>query len=99
MAATKREKGKEKGAILVGRFWRDGEKSDVFSGYMEAGVLGRFHNVRFCPNDKKEREGDCDYVMIIRLESTPLGMLRYLSNNVQKALYQDDEEDDESTDR
>jgi hypothetical protein len=82
--------------LVVGRFWKKQDKDGYpyYRGYIELGVMGRII-VQLVSSSKRpgKEDKDSDMSMVIDTTQTPLGMLAMVSEKIQEALYED--QDDE----
>jgi len=77
---------------VVGRFWIDREDPEVSMGYIDLGVFGRIKNVKLFRSRKRHGKEniDSDYTIVVRAVDTPIGLMRFCREMIEKALWEED---------
>ena len=78
---------------VVGRFWLDREDPEVSMGYIDLGVFGRIKNVKLFRSRKRQGKEniDSDYTIVVRAVDTPIGLMRFCKEMIEKALWEEDD--------
>jgi hypothetical protein len=83
---------------VVGRFWIDREDHEVYMGYIDLGIFGRIKNCKLFRSRKRagKENIDSDFTIVVRSVDTPIGLMRYAKEMIDKAIWEEEPEEIEN---